>query len=61
MHVSVVFKPYHVQVLADCHRYYTCPIKEVDGEWLFRFKNEWHKIDDYVNEYTYYNRSMMSD
>ena len=32
---------------------YTCPTKEINGELFFKFKNEWHKVIDYVNEYTH--------
>lgn len=33
-----------------CH--YNCPTKIVDGVSYFKFKQVWHKIDDYTNEYT---------
>lgn len=52
MRVSGVMVPYHVQIVADCGRYYTCPVKEVDGEWFFRFKNQWHKVTDYTDSDT---------
>lgn len=51
MSVTVIFKPYWVQILTHgCH--YTCPIKEVDGKWYFKFKGETYLVDDYVDEYT---------
>lgn len=31
---------------------YTCPTEERDGELYFKFKNEWHKVEDYTSEYT---------
>lgn len=31
---------------------YTCPMKEVNGELLFRFKGKWHKVDDYKTDLT---------
>lgn len=31
---------------------YTCPTKTINGELFFRFKKEWHKVIDYVSEYT---------
>lgn len=31
---------------------YTCPIKEVDGKLLFKFKNAWHIVDDFVGDTT---------
>ena len=33
-------------------RTYTCPMKDVNGELFFRFKNEWHRVTDYTSEYT---------
>lgn len=32
-------------------RRYTCPIKEVDGELLFAFKNAWHPVRNYVSDH----------
>lgn len=29
-------------------RKYTCPIKEVDGQLLFRFKKIWYPVGDYI-------------
>lgn len=52
MRVSGIMVPYHVQIVADCGRYYTCPVKEVDGEWLFKFKEQWHKVADYTDSST---------
>lgn len=40
-----------VQII-DGGRRYTCPTKEINGDLYFHFKNEWHKVDDYTNEYT---------
>lgn len=31
---------------------YTCPIKEINGELFFKFKNEWHKVMDFTSELT---------
>lgn len=31
---------------------YTCITEERDGELYFKFKNEWHKVEDYTSEYT---------
>ena len=31
-------------------RRYTCPIKEVDGELLFKFKKIWHPIVEFISE-----------
>ena len=31
---------------------YTCPTKEINGELLFKFKNEWHKVIDFTSEHT---------
>lgn len=35
-------------------RTYACPQKEEDGEFYFYFKRKWHKVDDYVSEWTIY-------
>ncbi len=51
MSVSTIVIPYHVQIYTH-GSHYTCPIKEVNGEWIFRFKGEWYKVNDYVDEYT---------
>ena len=40
------------QIMSDNGRRYTCITKYIDGELCFNFKNEWHKIVEYVNEYT---------
>lgn len=54
--ISTILKPYWVQIFTHgCH--YNCPIKEVNGEWLFKFKGVWLKVDEYVDEYTYINNS----
>lgn len=31
---------------------YTCLTEERDGELYFKFKSEWHKVEDYSSEYT---------
>ena len=41
-----------VQVFADSGRKFTCPTKEINGELFFHFKNEWHRVADYVFEHT---------
>lgn len=33
-------------------RSYTCITKEINGELFFRFKKEWHRVADYLSEYT---------
>ena len=33
-------------------RSYTCPTKEINGELFFIFKKEWHRVADYISEYT---------
>ena len=33
-------------------RRYTCPMKEINGELFFHFKNEWHKVSEFISEYT---------
>ena len=38
-----------VQVLNN-GRFYTCPMKIVDDEVMFKFKNVWHKASDYISE-----------
>ena len=56
IHISGTLLPHWVQIYTHgCH--YTCPIKEVNGEWLFRFKGDWFKVDDYVDEHTYINNT----
>ena len=40
-----------VQIIARGRRY-TCPMKESGGELYFRFRNEWHKVIDFVSEFT---------
>ena len=56
MRVSVIVIPYHVQIVADSGRYITCPVKEIDGQWYFKFKEQWHKVYDYVDAGTRVNR-----
>ena len=38
--------------IANGGRRYTCPMKEIDGEAFFRFKNEWHKVMDFITDHT---------
>ena len=33
-------------------RSYTCPTKNINGELFFRFKKSWHKVANYLSEYT---------
>lgn len=33
-------------------RSYTCNTKEINGELFFIFKNEWHRVADYLSEHT---------
>lgn len=33
-------------------RTYTCSMKEISGELYFKFKNEWHRVADYISDYT---------
>ena len=30
---------------------YTCPTKIIDGVLHFRFKNQWHKVIDFISEH----------
>ena len=37
----------HVMIMTHgCQ--YTCLTKEIDGERMFKFKNQWHRVDDYT-------------
>lgn len=29
---------------------YTCPMKNVGGELYFKFKNEWHSVEEYASD-----------
>ena len=40
-----------VQIISEGRRY-TCPTKEINGELFFKFKNEWHKVIDFISEFT---------
>ena len=40
-----------VQIISAGRRY-TCPMKKFDNELHFRFKNQWHRVRDYVSELT---------
>ena len=33
-------------------RRYTCPMKMINGEQFFCFKNVWHKVADYLSDHT---------
>ena len=33
-------------------RCYTCPMQEINGKRFFHFKKNWHKVDDYISDYT---------
>jgi hypothetical protein len=33
-------------------RKYTCPTKSINGELLFRFKGNWHKVAEFVADHT---------
>ncbi|NMP38040.1 MAG: hypothetical protein GX051_07980 [Clostridiales bacterium] len=33
-------------------RSYTCITKEINGELCFLFKKKWHKVAEYLSEYT---------
>lgn len=40
-----------VQITSNGRRY-TCPTKEINGELFFHFKKEWHKVADFISEFT---------
>ncbi len=40
------------QILSDSGRKYTCPTKEIDGVLCFLFKKQWHRVGDFLNDYT---------
>ena len=49
--LTAVLYPYYVQFRTHgCH--YNGPLKEIDGEWYFKFYGDWHKVNDYVTETT---------
>lgn len=33
-------------------RSYTCPTKIINNDLCFKFKNQWHKVSDYICEHT---------
>lgn len=35
---------------------YSCPLKMKNGQYFFAFKNNWYKLDDYIDEFTRYIR-----
>ena len=35
--------------ITNAGRRYTCPMKEIDGEPYFRYKNQWHRVRDYTS------------
>ena len=46
-----------VQISTGWGGRYTCPTEKKDGDLYFKFKNEWHKVEEYTSEYTTeYNR-----
>ena len=38
--------------ISSSGRKYTCCTKEINGELCFFFKKEWHKVADYLSDYT---------
>lgn len=38
--------------ITDGGRRYTCPIKDVDGELFFKFKNQLNRVLDYTSVHT---------
>lgn len=36
-------------------RQYSCPMRNADGIWQFKFKDRWHNLDDYIVEGTLIN------
>ena len=38
-----------VQITTNGARY-TCPMKDVDGELFFKFKNEWHSVVEFASD-----------
>lgn len=45
------------KILKLCHitsngRTYSCPTKIIDNVLCFKFKNQWHKVAEYVGDYT---------
>lgn len=51
MYVYGMAIPYHVQIITHGASY-TCPIKQIEGEWFFKFKRKWHRVSDYSDERT---------
>lgn len=41
-----------LQIYSDSGRHYTCWTKEINGELFFKFKNEWHRVADYLTKNT---------
>lgn len=37
---------------SSAFRSYTCPMEERSDGYYFRFRNEWHKVSDYVDSNT---------
>jgi len=33
-------------------RRYTCPMREINGELFFHFKNDWHRVLDFTSDLT---------
>ena len=49
--LKAVHFPYYVQLYTH-GRHYNGSLKEVNGEWYFRFYNKWHRVDEYVDDHT---------
>lgn len=42
-----------VQILVHGSKY-TCPMTRRDGKAVFRFKDKWYSVNDYISEMTRY-------
>ena len=51
--LNVNYATEFVQVLTHGARY-SCQMKLMDGQWVFRFKNDWWPVDAYTDEFTKY-------
>ena len=49
MRVAATALPYQIQIVSDSSRYITCPVKQENDEWFFKFKGQWHRLDDYTD------------
>ena len=54
MIVISVGGPLNVALVQSNGRAYSCPLHEIDGELKFKFKGEWHRVEDYTYENTFY-------